>query len=784
MIRADLDDQQSGVLQLSSSWPYLLGTSWTVLNTCIAGIEARFSKKGMAAFELQDTTGGVLVPRLDAPTNVRKCEGFFPISSLLLRSSLFPFLRVERTFRTRYRDILAMLQDCASSQRDIPPHLVKRSLEATTLLLGFDCFLRDTEFNNVVTRFSLLQLKWVNSVLQSKDRRTIGLLPDWLCKEAARWLAHVANTDQSHLSPVQAEETMQLVIQLLSIGSQDNDLSFSPVVLSEFIRVATAFVFAGVALARRNERKSRSRNMDRRGMGNYTSLNRNDLGVTVFSNPLVKKDLCPTLIRTFRAVDHVEGLDVDKEASFDKYSAKGEIVELLIRLWGHPDGECKQSVLKMPSADIADFMAAVVATWGFFLDDACQRFTVVARSVREHGKSMFDRSNMQDLRGAVSNFAFGRKVLQLLYDFSNEPTVIKAVISCTKSSNSIASMMVRGLDTVTSDAGGLNESLDLLGESSISQYEREPSMAAEERTSLVEKLVSTRRDVFRDVGLHAGVLSHQILAFLTRVYFSSGESLDWIRSLYTNDDCEPKRYLAILKRMIQDLTSKSQESHAQLVFLTDGYSGFDPETGFVDTEEVSHTVKSLRASAQQDQMHREEVSAIASNSDIKQFLLVLESHQKDLASQVLKHDDVAKLQTDMMSTDQSMDASEYGERMKNWVTNSEPFWNSQSDDGSLHHYFEKKARSRATQCSVQVLMKRDAKQCNSVIPHANSAIYVCFSEERMDLCRAAVTGPVDTPYAHGMFVFDVSFPPTYPDVPPLVQYMTTGKALISPVSQF
>jgi hypothetical protein len=33
---------------------------------------------------------------------------------------------------------------------------------------------------------------------------------------------------------------------------------------------------------------------------------------------------------------------------------------------------------------------------------------------------------------------------------------------------------------------------------------------------------------------------------------------------------------------------------------------------------------------------------------------------------------------------------------------------------------------------------------------------------------------VDTPYAHGIFVFDVYFPPNYPQVPPLVTFMTTG----------
>ena len=33
---------------------------------------------------------------------------------------------------------------------------------------------------------------------------------------------------------------------------------------------------------------------------------------------------------------------------------------------------------------------------------------------------------------------------------------------------------------------------------------------------------------------------------------------------------------------------------------------------------------------------------------------------------------------------------------------------------------------------------------------------------------------VDTPYSLGIFVFDVFFPDDYPNVPPLVTFMTTG----------
>ncbi|KAL1821657.1 hypothetical protein ACET3Z_016526 [Daucus carota] len=56
-------------------------------------------------------------------------------------------------------------------------------------------------------------------------------------------------------------------------------------------------------------------------------------------------------------------------------------------------------------------------------------------------------------------------------------------------------------------------------------------------------------------------------------------------------------------------------------------------------------------------------------------------------------------------------------------------------------------------------------------------IYVRVYETRMDLLRAIIIGPAGTPYHDGLFVFDVLFPPNYPDVPPMVYYYSGGLRL-------
>lgn len=54
-----------------------------------------------------------------------------------------------------------------------------------------------------------------------------------------------------------------------------------------------------------------------------------------------------------------------------------------------------------------------------------------------------------------------------------------------------------------------------------------------------------------------------------------------------------------------------------------------------------------------------------------------------------------------------------------------------------------------------------------------SSIFVRAMENRLDLLRACITGPVDTPYSNGAFIFDI-YLGDYPKQPPKVKYLTTG----------
>ena len=49
-----------------------------------------------------------------------------------------------------------------------------------------------------------------------------------------------------------------------------------------------------------------------------------------------------------------------------------------------------------------------------------------------------------------------------------------------------------------------------------------------------------------------------------------------------------------------------------------------------------------------------------------------------------------------------------------------------------------------------------------------------------DILRVMITGPVDTPYEHGLFVFDVRLPQDYPASPPLFHYLSQCSGRLNP----
>ncbi|XP_057509759.1 putative ubiquitin-conjugating enzyme E2 38 [Actinidia eriantha] len=98
------------------------------------------------------------------------------------------------------------------------------------------------------------------------------------------------------------------------------------------------------------------------------------------------------------------------------------------------------------------------------------------------------------------------------------------------------------------------------------------------------------------------------------------------------------------------------------------------------------------------------------------------------------------------------------------------------DDFSDHH-FNRLGLPGSGEQPPKTWSKRIQEEWKILEKDLPDTIYVRVYETRMDLLRALIVGPAGTPYHDGLFVFDVLFPPTYPDIPPMVYYYSGGLRL-------
>jgi ubiquitin-protein ligase len=64
--------------------------------------------------------------------------------------------------------------------------------------------------------------------------------------------------------------------------------------------------------------------------------------------------------------------------------------------------------------------------------------------------------------------------------------------------------------------------------------------------------------------------------------------------------------------------------------------------------------------------------------------------------------------------------------------------------------------------------------------HRDSSVFVRVDDVNMSVMRALITGPPDTPYDSGCFIFDICMPQNYPAEPPGVHFRNTGNKRFNP----
>ncbi|KAL2476343.1 putative ubiquitin-conjugating enzyme E2 26 [Abeliophyllum distichum] len=93
------------------------------------------------------------------------------------------------------------------------------------------------------------------------------------------------------------------------------------------------------------------------------------------------------------------------------------------------------------------------------------------------------------------------------------------------------------------------------------------------------------------------------------------------------------------------------------------------------------------------------------------------------------------------------------------------------EDYSDHHYSKNGSSMKQPSKNWTKRIQEEWKILEKDLP---DTIFVRVYESRMDLLRTVIVGAEGTPYHDGLFFFDVFFPGSYPNVPPLVHYHSGG----------
>jgi len=104
------------------------------------------------------------------------------------------------------------------------------------------------------------------------------------------------------------------------------------------------------------------------------------------------------------------------------------------------------------------------------------------------------------------------------------------------------------------------------------------------------------------------------------------------------------------------------------------------------------------------------------------------------------------------------------------------------EEEKYNHHYNSNILASGGGAGASGRMQRIVKECQmlatSLPISIYSSIFVRADEERMDVLKAVITGPKDTPYSLGCFLFDIYFPPSYPNDPPLCNLETTGNGTV------
>ena len=103
-------------------------------------------------------------------------------------------------------------------------------------------------------------------------------------------------------------------------------------------------------------------------------------------------------------------------------------------------------------------------------------------------------------------------------------------------------------------------------------------------------------------------------------------------------------------------------------------------------------------------------------------------------------------------------------------------YNTISMDINYHYYKHKCQNDKNVDYSSKTIQRigKEIKNIQGNNLPKDPLIHYTYDGDKMQYGTFLIAGPVDTPYENGLFLFDIYYPPEFPNVPPHVLLKTTG----------
>lgn len=558
--------------------------------------------------------------------------------------------------------------------------------------------LLDTELARNITIFYISQATLILAAVKQEaekgnkeeaeksQRKLLSAVPEFCVKDMAQWFTFLATSVlRAHPHAVKGL-TLTPFVDCCVMLLERPDLMPGPIPASKIVSALLSFM---------KSEDDDNTSPHRQGWGSGVM---SDLAAMVHTCPSAQTNLGPALLRTFISVDVVEGLDVDKD-TFDKYSSRVEISQLVKKLWSRMD--CRASILHQCGSDLfQSFLDSILDTLLYVLHDSLSRLANVKKT--------------ETLKANEAEWESLSKMEQAEKD------------RFYRSEESVAAGFMR-------QAKKTLQFLDLLSQSEevARCFTHQPlaARAASTINGFLESLCGAKAKDFK-------------VKNMAKYDFNPGELLLTIVNIILRITLQDhSRHDGYLVSMVRDPDFETANlEKAQSVISSKGLAGEDT------VDQIAQLLEQLKKLASEEKVTSTADVSSMSDSNWMEAMLELEFDREQL-----RVDYIAMMQDKRFYTAHIQD--------------------SHSFQGNMQGLDPRSAK-------VKTLMK-EMKQLQQNLPvHPEASIFVRQDEDRMDVMRALVTGPAGTPYSLGCFCFDIYFPTSYPNSPPLVKIITTGNGTV------